>query len=193
MIKLLRGEIFKNLILKDELKSNYVISNYGRIVSYKEDIFSGIELNGSITNGFRVFNYSKYINGKRKSVTHLYSRLVASHFLPEPASELHQFVMHLDHNKLNNHVSNLKWATQDEVVQHNKSNPLVIQGRAKTIAHNIKADGRKLTSTQVIRIKKMLQRQDNKTRLVMIAKQFNITTQQLYRIKTGENWSHIKI
>ena len=59
--------------------------------------------------------------------------------------------------------------------------------------NNIKRDGRKLTSTQVIRIKKMLQRPDNKTRLVMIAKQFNITTQQLYRIRTGENWGHIKV
>ena len=27
----------------------------------------------------------------------------------------------------------------------------------------------------------------------MIAKQFNITTQQLYRIRTGENWGHIKV
>ena len=39
----------------------------------------------------------------------------------------------------------------------------------------------------------MLLRQDNKTRLVMIAKQFNITTQQLYRIRTGENWGHIQV
>jgi hypothetical protein len=39
----------------------------------------------------------------------------------------------------------------------------------------------------------MLQRPDNKTRLIMIAKQFDITTQQLYRIRIGENWGQIKV
>jgi DNA-binding Xre family transcriptional regulator len=40
-------------------------------------------------------------------------------------------------------------------------------------------------------IKKMLQH-DN-TRLKMIAKQFGITHTQLNRIRSGENWSYVKI
>ncbi|QYS85663.1 hypothetical protein JJC03_10775 [Flavobacterium oreochromis] len=65
---------------------------------------------------------------------------------------------------------------QKEVIEHNKKNPLVIAGWSKTITHNIKSDGVKLTLTQNNQNKKMLQRADNTTRLKIFAKQFNINT-----------------
>jgi uncharacterized protein YjcR len=34
---------------------------------------------------------------------------------------------------------------------------------------------------------------NGKTRLKMIAKQFGVSDMQIHRIKTGENWSHVKI
>jgi hypothetical protein len=34
---------------------------------------------------------------------------------------------------------------------------------------------------------------NRKTRLKLIAKQFGISEMQLYRIKSGENWGHIKV
>ncbi len=193
MIRLFPNEEFKELKFDHVRKLNYAISNYGRIVSYKENVLQGTELFGGLAEGFRVFRFTKVFDGKKVYYNFQYSRLVAEYFIPNDDVEHKKFVIHLDHNKLNDKVENLKWATQQEVSEHNKSNPLVIAGRIKTIEHNIKADGRKLTSTQVIRLKKMLSRENNKTRLVMIAKQFNITTQQLRRIKSGENWSHIKI
>lgn len=193
MIQLFRGEEFKEITLEHKLQLRYAISNHGRLVSFRDDILAGNELKGGLAEGFRVFKYSVFNEGKRKSVTKQFSRLVATYFLPKPDAEDKIFVMHLDHNKLNDAVENLQWANQKEVTEHNKENPLVKLGRLKTIEYNIKADGRKLTSTQVIRIKKMLQREDNKTRFVMIAKQFNITTQQLRRIRSGENWGHIKV
>ena len=52
---------------------------------------------------------------------------------------------------------------------------------------------KKLTSTDLIRIKKMIQDPNRKTRMKLIAKQFGISEMQLYRIKSGENWSHIKV
>ena len=145
-----------------------------------------------MVEGYRVFNYSIYTNGKRKTKHLLIYRLVAEYFIPKGPDE-GRFVLHLDYNKTNDRVENLRWANQKELTAHHSKNPLVIKAKADIIEFNKKADGRKLTSTQVIRIKKMLQREDNKTRLVMIAKQFNITTQQLYRIRTGENWGHIKV
>lgn len=42
-------------------------------------------------------------------------RLVAQTFIPNPDNL--PVVMHLDNDKLNNHVSNLKWATQSENIQ----------------------------------------------------------------------------
>lgn len=192
MIKLFRNEEFRELKLHEKLTLRYAISNQGRLISFSDDMMQGRELKGGVMEGYRVFQYTYKVDGVKKYRTLLFYRLVAEYFLPK-GNEDQTFVLHLDFDKKNDFVENLKWANQAELTAHHMVNPAVILGKAKTIAYNIKADGRKLTSTQVIRIKKMLQREDNKTRLVMIAKQFNITTQQLYRIRTGENWGHIKI
>lgn len=192
MIHFYRGEEFKQIEIVATLKLNYAISNYGRIVSYSDEIKNGRELKGGTVEGYKTFQYYYRIDGLRKSKFHLIYRLVAEYFLPK-GNDDQNFVLHLDYDKKNDYVKNLRWANQFELTAHHSTNPEVIKGRAKTLAHNLKADGKKLTSTQVIRIKKMLQREGNKTRLVMIAKQFNITTMQLYRIRTGENWGHIKV
>jgi len=47
--------------------------------------------------------------------------------------------------------------------------------------------------TKVMLIKKILAKPDRKTRLKMIAKQFGVSEMQISRIKSGENWGHIKI
>lgn len=47
--------------------------------------------------------------GRKKYFVH---RLVAIAFIPNPNS--YKVVMHLDNNKANNHVSNLKWGTYSE-------------------------------------------------------------------------------
>lgn len=193
MIQLLRGEEFKQIKVPESLKLNYAISNFGRLVSYKENILDGNELKGSLLEGYRIWNYAVYINGKRKSVQIFYYRLVAEYFLEKAPDDDRRFVLHLDYNKVNDHVSNLKWANQKELTAHHSKNPLVNKAKQFIVEYNKKADGRKLTSTQVIRIKKMLKREDNKTRFTIIAKQFNISTQQLWRIRTGENWGHLEV
>lgn len=190
MIKLLRGEEFKEISIDAPLRLKYAISNQGRLVSYSDDILEGRELFGGRLEGYKVFRFKYKKEGKFVNKCLFFYRLVAEYFIPKADND-GNFVLHLDFDKLNDRVENLKWANQLELTTHHSTNPAVIEAKAKIIEHNIKSDGRKLTSTQVIRIKKMLQREDNKTRLVMIAKQFNITTQQLYRIRTGENWGHI--
>lgn len=192
MIQLFRNEEFREIELPEKLRLRYAISNQGRLISFSDDMKQGRELKGGKMEGYRVFQYSYRLGDKKKHRTILIYRLVAQYFLPK-GNDDQTFVLHLDYDKMNDRVENLRWANQAELTAHHSVNPAVIEGKLKTIAHNIKADGKKLTSTQVIRIKKMLQRKDNKTRLVMIAKQFNITTQQLYRIRTGENWGHIKV
>ncbi len=192
MITLLRGEEFREITLEPRLKLNYAISNYGRLVSFSKDILNGNELAGGMLEGYKIFRYSYRVDGKRKYKHHFFYRLVAQYFLEKETSD-QNFVLHLDFDKVNDHISNLKWANQKELTAHHSKNPLVIKAKQFIIEYNKKADGRKLTSTQVIRIKKMLKREDNKTRLTLIAKQFNISTQQLWRIRTGENWGHLEI
>jgi len=192
MIQFYRGEEFREIKVDTSLKYRYAISNQGRLISFSENFKDGNELRGGMVEGYRIFKYSLRRDGKRKSKHFFYYRLVAEYFIPKTDTDKN-FVLHLDFDKVNDRVENLKWANQAELTAHHSVNPSVILGKIKTLEHNIKADGRKLTSTQVIRIKKMLQREESKTRLTIIAKQFNITTQQLYRIRTGENWGHIKI
>ena len=45
---------------------------------------------------------------------HLVHRLVMQHFGPEPPTENHTMVNHIDGDKQNNHVSNLQWVTPAE-------------------------------------------------------------------------------
>lgn len=192
MIQLNRGEEFRQIIIEHPLQKKYAVSNQGRIISYTDDFLNCREIKCAIAEGFKVFRYQTRENGKRKDKNFLVYKLVAQYFIPNDNPE-RTMVIHLDYSRDNDRVENLKWATKREQIDFQSKNPNVIANKARIIEFNKKADGRKLTSTQVIRIKKMLQRPDNKTRLVMIAKQFNITTQQLYRIRTGENWGHIKV
>src|SRR5690606_29513347 len=101
-------------------------------------------------------------------------------------SEGHKFVIHLDFNKANNHYRNLKWVTQEELTEHNSRNPNVKNAARKSIITN-----QKLTETDVIRLKRKLQRGNNK--LYKLAREFGITHTQLNRIRKGENWGHIKV
>jgi len=56
-----------------------------------------------------------------------------------------------------------------------------------------KHQGNKLNSTQVMFLKKKLLDPNRKIRLKILAKQFGVTEMTLQRIKTGENWGHIKV
>ncbi len=75
---------------------------------------------------------------------------------------------------------------------HQQKNPVVLEAREKQKGRKT-VKGHKLTATQVIRLKKKILDPNRKTRLKLIAKQFGISEMQLYRIKSGENWGHIKV
>jgi len=90
----------------------------------------------------------------------------------------------------------LKWATKAEMLEHSKKSPYVIAAKKKQLAElnaKRKHQGNKLNSTQVMLLKRRLADPNRKTRLKIIAKQFGVSEMTLQRIKTGENWGHIKI
>lgn len=192
MVDILVGESFKELQLEGNQKSRYAISNYGRLVRFTEDFSDGNLLKGSETNGYKVFRYKSFENGKVKNYSKMFSRMVAEKFLPTP-HKTQTYLLHKDYKKDNCQVTNLFWATKEEFTNHFMNSPLYEEGKVKSQNTRKKMDGNKLTSTQVIRIKKMINDPNRKTRLKIIAKQFGISEMQLYRIKSGENWGHIDV
>ena len=192
MFRFYPNEKFKEIEVDYKLRYRYAVSNRGRLISFTENFEDGTLLKGGDSKGYKTFRYVMFKNGKRTSRIFFIYRLVAEFFLPKISDE-HQHVLHIDHKFDNDHVSNLRWATYQEKQDHRKTNPNVIRAKRNLLEHNLKSDGRKLTITKVIHLKKLLQDPNRKTRLKMLAKQFGISEMQVSRIKNGENWSRIKL
>jgi len=159
---------------------------------------NGQFVKGGLQDGYRVWRYRVYAGTGDNKVFYrcrFRYKLVAKYFLPRPTEE-QKYLLHLNYVRSNDYVGNLKWATYEEMIAHRYHSPSVIKARKKQlalIAENRKHKGNKLTSTQVMFLKKRLLDPNRKTRLKILAKQFGVTSMTLQRIKTGENWGHIKV
>ncbi|MCK5781013.1 MAG: HNH endonuclease [Flavobacteriales bacterium] len=183
MIASFRDEEWKQLEIDGEnFSDRYKISNYGRVISYTSNTTDGKLMNPTVIAGYDLLR----ITYKMKKTSKYIHKLVARHFLPEKRED-QKFVIHLDFDKTNNKYSNLSWASKSEMEAHQRLNPAYAKINRKGIIRNAK-----LNETEVIRLKKFLKRNPN-TRLKVIAKQFGITHTQLNRIRSGENWGHVKI
>lgn len=161
-------------------KERYQISNTGQVRRWVEEKGEWKNLKSSPGKGYLLFSFKSDRDYKHR-ITKPIHKLVAIGFCDKP-SEDHKYVIHLDFNKLNNNFRNLKWVTREEMYDHHKKNPNYRKGHRNYS---------KLTETEVIRIKLKLRR--GKTKLYKIAKEFGITHTQLNRIRSGENWSTVKI
>lgn len=188
MLHYFPSEIFREIPIDVPLKLRYAISNYGRLISFSDEMYDGRLLKGGLSDGFRTLHYKTEIDGKKKNKYIFLYKLVAEYFVPK-TTEDQQYVIHLDYSRNNDIAKNLKWATREEKLAHTKKSPHVIAAQ-KVIRRGISG---KLNTTQVIRLKKMLLDPNRKTRLKIIAKQFGVSEMQLQRIKTGENWGYIVV
>ena len=131
-------EVFKEISLgedDDKLQLFYAISNYGRLISYRDKIENGRLVKGSKQDGYRIWRY-RIFDGKNKVLYRhrfLY-KLVAEYFLPKTSDE-QVYVLHLDRKRSNDHVDNLKWATKAEMLAHSRKSPYVIAARKTLIKH----------------------------------------------------------
>jgi hypothetical protein len=192
-VRIYPNEAFKEIYIDDKLQRRYAVSNKGRLVSFLDDIESGRLLKGALTDKYRMFRYKLYMEGGKIRNKHLFiSKLVAEYFIPK-TSEEQVYVLHLDRKRDNDDFRNLRWATKEEMIEHSRKSPFVKQAKLNLIAHNLNSNGRKLTVTKVMLIKKLLAKPEQTTRLKMIAKQFGVSEMQIRRIKSGENWSQVKI
>jgi hypothetical protein len=160
----------------------YAISTHGRVKSYKVDRENGMVIKQSSFGGYKRIPLKQKTNRRTARYTH---KLVAETFI-EKTSEDQKYVIHLDYNKHNNNVWNLRWATKEEMEAHQKNNPNYRRGNQR-ITYS------KLTPGRVKMIKRIINDPNRKTRMKIIARQFGVSIQQLYRIKWGENWGHIKL
>jgi len=157
---------------------SYKISNYGRVkIKTKTQTQYRLLTKFAHAFGFKMFFYKK--KGGKDASFYVH-RAVAILFLENKENK--KFVIHLDHDLENNAVTNLKWVDRSELVKHQQKNPKRQTKKAY-----------KLNEGRVRIIKRLLSDPNNKTRIKMIAKQFGVTPMQIWRIKTGENWGHVKI
>lgn len=194
MMRFYPGEEVKEYLVHDSLKLRYAVTSRGRLFSYKKEFDDGKVLNGSYIDGYKIFRYNIYVDGKKLYRHKFIYKMVAEAFHPKESDEQTN-VLHLDYVRDHDDIRNLKWATREEMLAHARASPHVQAAQAAFIARNSAhtKDGAKLTATKVMRIKKILNDPDRKTRKKLIAKQFDISETHLKRIETGENWGYVKV
>jgi hypothetical protein len=98
-------------------------------------------------------------------------------------------VIHLNHDKGDNHFKNLKWANKDEVSSHQQNSPEKI---AYKIRQANRTQGLKLNIAKVKAIKDTLNNPKRKLTFKQLAEKYKISEMTIYRIKSGENWARVK-
>ncbi len=183
-IKFFRGENWSTIPgKKTPHGERYAVSNYGRLVKFKKIISTGSLLRLSRQQGYPIWRFRN--DGVYQHA--LLHKLVAKYFLAKP-DRTKKFVIHLDYDKENNNYRNLKWVTQEELTKHSFKNPAVIKAKKNMLKNIGSGYNTKLTEANVRQIKKLLKKEKT---LKEIAIKYGVSDMQVYRIKTGENWSHI--
>jgi hypothetical protein len=186
MIKKIAGETWKPLSFSGwkQLRNRYAVSSTGRIASYKKDILEeGKLLRGSLTTGYRTLNLHRPHN---KGTLYIH-REMAKLFLPK-ASARQRYVIHRNHNKLDNNIKNLRWATLEEMISHQQKSPAKMAYKEKQAN---RTEGLKLTSAQVRKIKALLNNKNRNVTIKKLAENYGVSEMTMYRIKSGENWARI--
>ncbi len=122
----------------------------------------------------------------------LIHKAVAELFLTKPEGD-NLKIIHKDFNKENNKASNLAWVTAETAYSRFGDNPSI---KLKKFQENllgiktVNVRATKLTENDVLYIKQKLSKGDVSVK--KLAQKFGVSDMQIYRIKTGENWSHVK-
>lgn len=95
--------MFKKIFINQE-ETNYRIYDDGRVMNEK----TGFYYKGTIRNGYRWFD----LKWKNKRCSKSQHRLIAEAFIPNPNN--YEYVHHINNNRLDNRIENLKWVTPSE-------------------------------------------------------------------------------
>ena len=125
-----------DVIFGVECDTKYCVSNKGRVMNEETNLIIKQSVN---KYGYKTI--SLMYNGKKK--TYRVNRLVALTFIANPDNK--QMVDHIDGNKVNNNVNNLRWATNSENQMNNKNTKgYTYNKRAKKYHAQIKLHGKNI-------------------------------------------------
>ena len=172
--------------IKGMTNKKYLVSSQGRIASYDSDINDKYVLKLHLNGGFPMATI--HIDGKSKA---LFVHHALGHTFLKKTNPKQTSIIHLDYNKANNALSNLKWVTKKDQIEHSKKSPFVLQAAARKVYSG--ATARKLDEKKVIALKKELWNPKRKLSFKQIAAKYGIAEMNLYRIKNGEMWFHVHI
>jgi len=142
---------------------DYYISNHGRVLSVKSGKPVFLKIGTNIT-GYQ--HYTLTIDGKRKSFRA--HRLVAQYFIPNP-DNLPE-VDHMDKNRGNNRVTNLRWVTTKQNIGGSNN------GQSK------------LTEDDVRTIRERKKKGESSS---TIALDYPVNARHIRSILSGETWKHL--
>lgn len=182
-----KKEIWKAFTIDGKKPSvPYMISNHGRFGVLGKDGKVQVR-NFKPTAGTYRFNTRQ--NGKNRAV--FLSREVAKAFLKKPSAK-HNQVIHKDHDYLNDHVDNLRWATVEEHRKHTSMSPKAVQARNRKAivksSHSVVMDEKTATA-----LKRMIWDPKRKLSYKQLAEKFGVSEMQIYRLKNGLFWYHIRV
>lgn len=159
---------WRQIYLKD-----YEVSENGdlRLRVNKSNLIAGHIYKGTVSKGY--LRYHLYMNGKR---IYVYAhRLVLETFIGKPPTLEHQCA-HWDGNPLNNHYSNLRWATASENTKDKVRHGRHLNGH------------RKFTEEDVLDMRAM---RKNGKRYCDIMEKYKISKGNLSSIINNHTWNHI--
>ena len=174
-------EIWKPIINYENL---YEISNYGRIKGLK-NAYHKIDrfIKPSLSKTTNYYRVNLYKNSKVKCIyLHIF---LAENFIGAKPSNKHE-VRHLDGNRLNNKLENLKWGTRSENVIDciNHGNHYF----SNNIVSGIKHHSCILNKNEVLGVRNMI---NSGVKYKIICKKYNISRYTIDRIKNNKTYKDV--
>lgn len=180
-------EIWKDIV---GYEGKYKVSTFGNVQSLAFSVYSGqgryrVVAPKVLKNLPAPYGYLKVNLSGRTFKVH---KLVADVFIEKPEDDNNSWhgwtVNHKDGDKRNNHVSNLEWTTMKENLKHARDMGL----NRGAVGENNPRKKLSLKDVVVIKVALLL----GKT-VKEISQFFDVCESNIYFIKAGDRWSHIRV